>query len=130
MLGRIADPRGHLEAYQRVDVALDTFPYHGTTTTCEAMWMGVPVVSMAGRTHVSRVGASLLNNAGLPELIAGSAEEYVSIAADLAKDLPRLADLRRTMRERMRGSTLMDASRFARNVEAAYREMWKRWCMG
>ena len=70
MIGRIAEARRHLEHYPRVDVALDTYPYHGTTTTCEALWMGVPVVSLAGRTHVSRVGVSLLNCVGLPEFVA------------------------------------------------------------
>jgi predicted O-linked N-acetylglucosamine transferase (SPINDLY family) len=128
MLGLVDRPRRHLELYHRVDVALDTHPYHGTTTTCEALWMGVPVVSLAGRTHVSRVGLSLLNCIGLPELIAHSAEEYVSIAAGLARDLPRLAELRRTLRSRMRVSLLMDAPRFTRNIEAAYRGMWRTWC--
>ncbi len=128
MLGRIADPRRHLELYQRVDLALDTYPYHGTTTTCEALWMGVPVVSLAGQTHVSRVGVSLLSNVGLPELIAQSADEYVSIAAGLANNLPRLTELRRALRSRMRSSPLMDAPRFAHDIEAAYRQMWQNWC--
>jgi predicted O-linked N-acetylglucosamine transferase (SPINDLY family) len=94
------------------------------------MWMGVPVVTLAGRTHVSRVGVSLLNSVGLPELVAQSGEEYISIAAELAKDLPRLAGLRETMRQRMRESPLMDASRFARDIEAAYRQIWRSWCAG
>ena len=111
-----------------MDIALDTFPYHGTTTTCEAMWMGVPVVSLAGQRHVSRVGVSLLNNVGLPELVANTPEEYVRIAVDLANDLPRLQELRSTLRQRMEQSPLMDAPRFARNVEAAYRQMWRKWC--
>jgi len=118
----------HLDAYNQVDIALDTFPYHGTTTTCEALWMGVPVVTLAGSTHMSRVGVSLLNSVGLPELIAQSAEEYVSIAVGLTKDLPRLAELRRTLRQRMRASSLMDAPRFARDIEAAYRRIWRSWC--
>ncbi len=118
----------HLAAYNGMDIALDTFPYHGTTTTCEALWMGVPVVSLAGQTHVSRVGMSLLNSVGLPELIAQSNEEYVSIAVGLARDLLRLAELRRTLRQRMRASLLMDGPRFARDIEAAYRQMWRIWC--
>ncbi len=93
MLGWTADARTHLELYHRIDVALDTYPYHGTTTTCEALWMGVPVVTMAGQTHVSRVGVSLLSNVGLAELIAQSPEEYVSIAVELTGDLPRLAEI-------------------------------------
>jgi protein O-GlcNAc transferase len=128
MLGQIADPRRHLGLYQQVDVALDTCPYHGTTTTCEALWMGVPVVTLAGRTHVSRVGVSLLSCVGLPELIAQSAEDYISIATGLSGDLSRLAELRRTLRPRMLASPLMDAAGFARNVEAAYQQMWRNWC--
>jgi predicted O-linked N-acetylglucosamine transferase (SPINDLY family) len=130
MHGRIADSRGHLDLYGRVDVALDSYPYHGTTTTCEALWMGVPVVSLAGAAHVSRVGVSLLGNVGLPELVAQTPEQYVQIAADLAGDLPRLAELRRTLRGRMGQSPLMDAAGFAQGVEAAYRQMWRNWCEG
>jgi predicted O-linked N-acetylglucosamine transferase (SPINDLY family) len=128
MLGRTADARKHLEAYNRVDVALDTYPYHGTATTCEALWMGAPVVTLAGKTHVSRVGASLLTNVGLPDLVANEPEEYISIAERLAKSPTRLADLRKGLRDQMRTSPLMDASRFARGVESAYREMWRIWC--
>jgi predicted O-linked N-acetylglucosamine transferase (SPINDLY family) len=120
--------RGHLALYDQVDIALDSYPYHGTTTTCEAMWMGVPVITLAGTDHRSRVGVSLMSNVGLPELIAQTPEQYVQIAADLANDLPRLAELRRTLRSRMQASPLMDAPRFARNVEAAYRQMWRTWC--
>jgi predicted O-linked N-acetylglucosamine transferase (SPINDLY family) len=128
MIGRIANARRHLELYRRVDVALDTFPYHGTTTTCEALWMGVPVVSLAGRTHVSRVGVSLLNCVGLPELVADTPEEYVSIASELATDSTRLNALRGSLRKNMSSSPLMDGARFAAGVEAAYRQMWRKWC--
>ncbi len=128
MLGRLNSLRGHLELYHRVDVALDTYPYHGTTTTCEALWMGVPVVSLAGRANASRVGVSLLSNVGLPELIAETPQEYAHIAADLAKDLSRLAEPRRSLRARMHASPLMDGPRFARDMEAAYRQMWLTWC--
>jgi predicted O-linked N-acetylglucosamine transferase (SPINDLY family) len=120
------DPTAHLATYNRIDVALDTFPYHGTTTTCEALWMGVPVVTLLGDRHLSRVGASLLRAVGLPDLIAQTAEEYVSIAARIAGERRDCAALR----EQMRTSPLMDATRFARDVEAAYREMWTRWCAG
>jgi predicted O-linked N-acetylglucosamine transferase (SPINDLY family) len=119
--------RSHLEVYNLLDIALDTFPYHGTTTTCEALWMGVPVVTLAGKSHASRVGASLLSAVGLPDLIARTPEEYVSIAVRLAGDLPRLAELRRTLRGRIRASPLMDGPIFARNIEAAYRRMWQGW---
>jgi predicted O-linked N-acetylglucosamine transferase (SPINDLY family) len=90
--------------------------------------MGVPVVTLAGNNHVSRVGVSLLSNLGHPEWIAASPEEYVKIAVNLAKDLPRLAELRSSLREKMRTSPLMDAPRFARDMEAAYRKMWRSWC--
>ena len=128
--GHEPNPVSHLKAYNEVDIALDTFPYHGTTTTCEAMWMGVPVVTLAGSSHVSRVGVSLLSSVGLPEMIAQTPQQYVEIAVGLARDLPRLADLRLTLRPRMRASPLMDAPRFARDIEAAYRQMWRIWCAG
>ncbi len=118
----------HLASYAGVDIALDTFPYHGTTTTCEALWMGVPVITLAGRTHVSRVGVSLLSNVGLAEYVADDPDQYVQIALDLAADKSRLAELRENLRRRMEQSPLMDAPGFARNVEAAYRTMWQRWC--
>ena len=90
--------------------------------------MCVPVASLAGETPVSRAGLSQLSNLGLPELVAHSEDDYVSIAVELAGNLPRLADLRATLRARMQASPLMDAPRFARNVEAAYRSMWHAWC--
>jgi predicted O-linked N-acetylglucosamine transferase (SPINDLY family) len=90
--------------------------------------MGVPVVTLAGATHVSRVGVSLLTNVGLPELIAETEEEYVSIAVGLANDLPRLGEIRRSLRDRMRSSPLMYSRQFARDVEGAYRDVWRRWC--
>ena len=120
--------REYLELYHGVDIALDPFPYGGHTTSLDALWMGVPVVSLAGERTVSRAGLSILNNLGLPELVAFSEEGYVAIAADLAGDLSRLAELRRTLRPRMEASVLMDAPRFARGIEAAYRAMWRQWC--
>ena len=118
----------HLDMYNRIDIALDTFPYNGTTTTCEALWMGVPVVTLAGNTHASRVGMSLLSNIGLPELVAGTSEEYVSIAVNLAGDLKRLGELRGSLRDRMARSVLFDAKRFALDLENCYRTMWEQWC--
>ena len=116
------------QLYGQIDVALDPFPYGGGTTTCDALWMGVPVVTLAGRTAVGRAGVSILSNLGLPELIAQTPEQYLSSARDLAADLPRLAQLRRELRPRMRDSILMDAPRFAAEMEAAYRQMWVNWC--
>jgi len=118
----------HFAAYGRVDIALDPFPYNGTTTTCEALWMGVPVVTLKGDRHAGRVGASLLTQVGLTDLIAGSVDEYVEIAAALAGDSARLSALRRSLRPRMAASTLCDSPAFARKIEAAYRTMWKAWC--
>jgi predicted O-linked N-acetylglucosamine transferase (SPINDLY family) len=117
-----------LRLYHEVDIALDPFPYHGTATTLEALWMGLPVVTLAGSAHVSRVGASLLQRIGLPELVAQTPEQYVQIAAELADDLPRLRELRQGLRQRMQRSPLMDGPQFARNIEAAYRQMWWTWC--
>ncbi len=121
-------PASHLELYAKVDIALDTFPYHGTTTTCEALWQGVPVVTLAGQSHASRVGVSLLTSIGLPELIAGSPEQYVQIATALALDIQRLSELRATLRDRMAKSPLMDARGFAGEIESAYRQMWRAYC--
>jgi protein O-GlcNAc transferase len=114
--------------YERIDVVLDPFPYGGGTTTCDALWMGVPVVSLAGQTAVGRGGLSLLSNIGLGDLVAHDVEQYIRIAVELAGDLPRLRALRAGLRERLQRSPVMDAPRFARNIETAYREMWHRWC--
>jgi protein O-GlcNAc transferase len=122
--------RAYLELYHRLDIVLDTFPYNGHTTSMDALWMGAPVVSLLGEMAVSRAGLSLLTNLGLPKLVARSEEEYVCIAASLAGNLPRLAQLRSSLRERMENSVLMDAPRFARQVEKAYRNMWQAWCNG
>src|SRR5262249_55308000 len=118
----------YLELYRRIDIGLDTFPYAGGTTSLDALWMGVPTVTLAGRTALSRAGLSLLSNLGLPELVAETPEQFVGIAAGLAGDLHRLSALRASLRDRLRGSPLMDAPRFARNMEAAYRHIWRRWC--
>ena len=118
----------HLNLYNRIDIGLDTFPYNGTTTTCEALWMGVPVVTLEGDRHAGRVGVSLLNQVGLTELIAKTPEEYVQIAVDLAKDTYKLANLRASLRPRMAASPLCDGKGFTRTLEQAYREMWRKWC--
>jgi predicted O-linked N-acetylglucosamine transferase (SPINDLY family) len=119
---------GHLGRYSQIDIALDSFPYNGTTTTCEAMWMGVPVITLAGQAHASRVGKSLLSAVGLADLVASSEQQYIDIATKLASDIPRLRSLRDGMRDRLRQSTLMDASAFTRKLELAYRTMWTTWC--
>jgi predicted O-linked N-acetylglucosamine transferase (SPINDLY family) len=118
----------YLTWYHGIDLVLDTFPYNGHSTSLDALWMGVPVVSLVGEHPVSRAGLSQMSNLGLPDLVTSSPDEYVRISVELARDLPRLAKFRRTLRLRMQGSPLMDAPHFARSIEAAYRRMWQRWC--
>jgi protein O-GlcNAc transferase len=118
----------YLARYGQIDIALDTTPFAGGTTTCDALWMGVPVVTLSGQTAVGRSGVSLLSNVGLPELIARTGEQYVDIAAELAGDLPQLSELRQSLREKMRNSPLMDARRFTKDMEAAYRQIWRELC--
>jgi predicted O-linked N-acetylglucosamine transferase (SPINDLY family) len=118
----------YLELYQRIDVGLDTLPYNGHTTSLDSAWMGVPVVTLVGQTVVGRAGFSQLSNLNLPELIAYNPEQFVQAASALTSDLGRLASLRGSLRERMQASPLMDAPRFALDIEAAYRAMWRRWC--
>jgi predicted O-linked N-acetylglucosamine transferase (SPINDLY family) len=118
--------REHWEWFRQVDLALDPFPYHGTTASCETLWMGVPFVSLAGCTHVSRVGVSLLASVGLERLVASSVEEYVETAVRLARDRHALAGLRAGLRDRMQKSPLMDGAGFTRDLEEAYREIWER----
>jgi predicted O-linked N-acetylglucosamine transferase (SPINDLY family) len=130
VLGRVPDPRDHLRTYHRVDVALDTFPYHGTTTTCEALWMGVPVVSLVGTTHASRVGLSLLSAAGLSDLACASREAFVENARQLALDADRRAELRRSLRAQLGAGVLCDGPGLAKRFESAVRNAWRERCAG
>jgi predicted O-linked N-acetylglucosamine transferase (SPINDLY family) len=127
-VAKLPRPR-YLEQYHGIDIALDTFPYNGHTTGLDALWMGVPTVTLVGRRAVGRAGLCFLSHLGLTELAAGTPEQYVGIAMELAGDLPRLRGLRASLRDRLRASPLMDAPRFGRNVEAAYREIWRLWCV-
>jgi protein O-GlcNAc transferase len=122
--------RDYLEVFHRIDVCLDTLPYNGHTTSLDALWMGVPVVTRVGATVVGRAGLSQLANLGLSDLVATSDRQFVEIACTLAGDLDRLETMRRSLRERMRRSPLMDAAAFARGLESAYRIMWRRYCAG
>lgn len=123
LAGHIADAQGHLAAYGRVDLALDPFPYNGTTTTCEALWMGVPVVSLAGMRHAGRVGASLLHRVGLDELVAEDLQGYGALAVGLASAPDRLAMLRSGLRDRLAASPLLDGAGFARAMETLFRKI-------
>jgi protein O-GlcNAc transferase len=118
----------YLQLVAQADVALDPFPFNGHTTTCDAIWMGVPVVMLAGQSYASRFGGSVLRNVGLEHLVADSAERYVEIAVELATNPTELARLRETLRPRMAASPLLDAQGFTRHLETAYRDMWRAWC--
>ena len=117
-----------LRLHNRIDIALDPFPFSGTTTTCQSLWMGVPVITLAGRVHASRVTTGMLTSIGLTELVAGSEDEYVNIATRLAANIGKMAELRGGLRQRMLNSPLTDSGRFTLNLENAYRTVWKDWC--
>jgi predicted O-linked N-acetylglucosamine transferase (SPINDLY family) len=118
----------HLEAYSQIDVALDTFPYNGTTTTCEALYMGVPVVSLCGEMHAGRVGASILSVIGQMEMVATSRDGYLSTALRLAENPDELSRLRESLRDCMCSSPLCNGKLFARKMEQTYRSAWHNWC--
>lgn len=120
-------PENQYVLYNKIDIALDPFPANGGTTSMDTLWMGVPFVALAGRHFGSRMGVTLLTNAGLPELIAQNTDEYVSIATNLAKDKDRLRSMRHNLRDRVATSPLMNQEKFVRNMEDAYRQMWKKW---
>ncbi|MBU0673692.1 MAG: tetratricopeptide repeat protein [Proteobacteria bacterium] len=127
LFGMLARKEDHLSLYQRIDIGLDPFPYNGTTTTCEALWMGVPVVTMIGERHSGRVGASILHRIGMDQLVSQSEEGYKKRALSLAGDPERLCDLRSSLRQRMEVSPLMDAQRFSQEIEKGYRKIWLKW---
>jgi len=129
VLGCQVSTADHLSRYGLVDIALDSFPFNGVTTTCEALWMGVPVVTLRGDRPYGRVGASLLASTGLQEFVVETPEAYLEKAANLGADLSRLTELRSGLRDRMRGSPLCDGAGFACAIEQAYRRMWEAWCV-
>jgi predicted O-linked N-acetylglucosamine transferase (SPINDLY family) len=118
----------YLKTFHRIDLGLDTFPYNGHTTTLDSLWMGVPVIALIGSTPVARAGWCQLSNLGLGDLAAQTPDQFVQIAAALATDMPKLEQLRSTLRQKMEQSPLMDAPRFTKNIESAYRQMWRKWC--
>ena len=132
----LIDTHAHLdrvrywELIRRTHIALDAFPYNGAASTCEVLWMGVPMVTRVGRHGFSRSGASILGVLGLSDLIATSDAEFVEIAANLAADRRNLAALRSSLRNRMRDSPLLDSSGFMRDLERAYRDVWHEYCAG
>ena len=121
-------PSNQYVLYNKIDIALDPFPCNGGTTSFDTLWMGAPFVALEGKHFVSRMGVTILTNAGLSELIAKNTGEYVKIAADLANDRDRLKNLRHGLREKAAASPLMDQQRFVGNMESAYRDMWRKWC--
>ncbi|XWS56025.1 hypothetical protein CRYUN_Cryun09bG0050900 [Craigia yunnanensis] len=120
----------HLQAYSLMDISLDTFPYAGTTTTCESLFMGVPCVTMAGSIHAHNVGVSILSKVGLGHLIAKNEDEYVQLALQLASDVTALQNLRMSLRDLMSKSPVCDGQNFTSGLEATYRNMWHRYCNG
>ncbi|UCD65304.1 MAG: tetratricopeptide repeat protein [Deltaproteobacteria bacterium] len=128
LLGTLPQKEDHLKLYNRIDIGLDPFPYNGTTTTCEALWMGVPVITISGNRHSGRVGADILQRIGLKELVAASVEEYVSIARTLADDRKRLQEMRSRLRDFLQESELMDRQQFTKTLEATYEKFWSQWC--
>jgi predicted O-linked N-acetylglucosamine transferase (SPINDLY family) len=118
----------HLNTYAKIDIGLDTYPYNGATTTCEALWMGVPVVTLVGERHASRMGLSILATVGLTELIANTPEAYRQICVQLAKNIEHLQLLRAQLREKMQTSPLMDGTTFTQHLETTYQNLWKTWC--
>jgi predicted O-linked N-acetylglucosamine transferase (SPINDLY family) len=118
----------HVNFYSNVDIGLDPFPYNGTTTTCEALSMGVPVICLKGDTHRARVGVSLLSQVGLTEFVADTVDDYVRLAVELARDPQHLTALRAGLRDRIASSPLMDAHTTTKEIEKAYRAMWRTYC--
>jgi predicted O-linked N-acetylglucosamine transferase (SPINDLY family) len=124
----VANGGFHLPTYHEIDVSLDPFPWSGHATTLESLWMGAPVVTLYGNCHAGRLAASVLTQLGLKELIAVTPEEYITAAVKLASDLEVLSVLRSRLRQLMLASPLCDGKAFTRDLEAAYRIMWRRWC--
>jgi predicted O-linked N-acetylglucosamine transferase (SPINDLY family) len=125
--GRLSNAE-HFDLYNRLHLVLDTFPYNGTTSTCEALWMGLPSVVLAGDRHAARVGVSLMTQVGLEEFIAATPEEYVDLAVTMSARRETLSLLRQGMRQRLLKSPLCDARGLTHNLETAYRWAWQRWC--
>jgi predicted O-linked N-acetylglucosamine transferase (SPINDLY family) len=120
----------HLAVYADIDILLDPWPWSGHATACEALWQGVPVLTLRGQRHAGRMVASVLECVDLGEMVAQTPAEFVARAAGLASDVAKLAALREGLRERVRGSALCDGAGFTRRLEATYRDLWRRWAGG
>jgi predicted O-linked N-acetylglucosamine transferase (SPINDLY family) len=127
LIGHTPTRQEHLALYDLVDIGLDTFPYNGTTTTCEALWMGVPVLTVAGEYHAGRVGLTLLEAAGLSDWVSDSDKDFIENAVKKSENLSKLSALRAGLRERLLASDLCNAAQFTSNLEHAYRGMWQEW---
>ena len=128
LMKQTSDRADHLAAYSQVDIALDPFPFGGGTTTIEALWMGVPVITLRGTRWAGRLGESFLTNVGLPDFVANSEDEYISIAKKLANDPVRLQNLKSALRTILLASPLCDVGSFTRHLETVYRDIWTQWC--
>jgi len=117
----------HLGLYNVIDIGLDPFPYNGTTTTCEALWMGVPTLTLKGDRHASRVGSSIMTHVGLEEFIANNEQEYINIAINIAKNTENLAKIRASLRNKMENSPLCDRKNFAKDIEKVYVDLWQKY---
>jgi predicted O-linked N-acetylglucosamine transferase (SPINDLY family) len=126
LYGALASIEDHLTLYNAIDIGLDPFPFNGATTTCEALWMGVPVITLLGDRHVARVGASILTNIGLTDFIAQDIDDYVELAIKMAANTDYLQETRQSLRERMESSPLCNGKSFACDIENAYQDMWNK----
>ena len=127
LFGWLTNKNDHLELYNAIDIGLDPFPFNGATTTCEALWMGVPVITLLGDRHVGRVGASILTNVGLKDFIAQDIDGYIELASKMASNIEYLQEIRQSLRKRMESSLLCDGNSFARDIENAYQYMWSKY---
>ncbi|MEE9302336.1 MAG: hypothetical protein V3U84_00990, partial [Thiotrichaceae bacterium] len=126
LLGQTPSLLEHLRTYHRVDIALDTYPYNGTTTTFEALWMGIPVITRFSELHAGRVGYSIMKQLGLSELTAETDDDFIRITQSLANNRSRIAQLRTSLRERLNNSTLCNAAGFTHDIESVYRQLWNQ----
>lgn len=130
LLGRTPTTRDHLALYNSIDCALDTFPYTGTTTTCESVWMGVPTITLLGESHAGRVSASLLTTLGRDDLVAKDQQEYIELASQHAGRGPRSIEDRGALRDQLKASPLVDEASYARKIEQIFEDLWQSWCRG